>query len=186
MIDGELYQKCFKASKNMWCSKKRGYINSKKDPRRAERTGLLGEAAFAKLFNLSLEKNFKYKKFGEKVDFILHGQKIDIKTGQDCNSRRAYIPAINKWRKSVELNSDIYVFCYINEEKLIRDEEKNVLGGEYAEVVIAGYLLKKHILKYTPKRTPKDTKRPWWNYEIWYDDSLDINKLLKRHVALTS
>ena len=141
-IKGENYKKCVEAAKNYWASSKsgnygRGLINSKDDPMKVERTGLLGEMAFSIFSGLPVD--FSYKKGGDKTDFILNGKTVDVKTAAS-NYGANCIKAYTASGKYVFRELDIYVAAYVVEDT-----------GESAIVNLVGYELGSVIKGFDPK-----------------------------------
>lgn len=131
MVEGDDYESC--ANVEMWSSKKKGNYgkglsNSDEDSKRVERTGKLGEMAFAKACGLGVDLN--YRKFGDDCDFLLMGLRIDVKTSM---SNRGYgtIYAKAPGGRLIDLKCDRYVFAHI----VVDDREKR-----HAIIDIVGYL----------------------------------------------
>ena len=82
VIEVDEYAFCDKNSKQMWANKKtgdwgKGMMNNPNDPRRVERSGLLGEMAFSKFIGQPVE--FEYKESGDGgTDAIFFGKRFDI------------------------------------------------------------------------------------------------------------
>lgn len=170
ILDKE-YEVCMNASQNMWCSSKKGkwgggLINSEDDKTKAERTGLLGEIAFAKLANLQI--NVDYCEGGNDEDCLtINGLKIDVKTAAKKPKYKAgLIRAANPNQKLVSLKSDLYVFAYIveelSQEKICRVV---IVGGEYRENIVKRELKKAKVGNH-------------FNYEIKYKELIPIKDLL--------
>lgn len=168
-ITSDLYQKCEECSQNRWSNKKkgqfgRGLINKKEDPCRAERVGLLGEAALAQYINRKVD--YKYKEGGSPFDFHLNNLTIDIKTAAKsygCGLIRA--KTVNN--TVIELKSDLYVFAFLESE----DKEK-----KEATVILRGWLKREEIEKcnIVPARIGDHL-----NYEARYEDLRPIEELPK-------
>jgi len=168
-IPSDLYEKCEECSKNRWSNSKkgqfgRGLINNSDDPCRAERVGLLGEAALAQFINRKVD--YKYKEGGNPFDFSLNNLTIDIKTAAKnygCGLIRAKTPNLTV----IELKSDVYVFAYLEAEN--RDEQTAV-------VVLKGWLEKESIEKcdIVPARIGRH-----FNYQIKYEELKPIEELRK-------
>lgn len=141
-IEGDNYLKCVEAAKNYWASSKtggygKGLINTKIDPIKTERTGLLGEMAFSIVTGLPVD--FSYKNGGDKTDFILNGKTVDVKTAASnykANCIKSYTPN----GKYVFRELDIYVAAYVVEDT-----------GESAVVNLVGYELGSVIKDFPPK-----------------------------------
>lgn len=161
LINEEEYQLCMTVAEQMWCSKKsgewgRGLINSKTDKRRAERTGKLGELAFAKLFQLPFDT--EYRRGGDEYDFLTDGGKINIKTAVKRPAFDAgLVKAETRAGNPAKLNADVYVFSFIKED----NREKNS-----ATVCVVGSIKKERLKRYkiVPARVGNHK-----NYEIPYD-----------------
>ena len=141
-VKGENYKSCLEAAANYWASSKtgnygKGLINSKDDPLKVERTGLLGEMAFSIFSGLPVD--FSYKKGGDKTDFILNGQTVDVKTAAS-NYGANCIKAYTASGKYVFRELDIYVAAYVVEDT-----------GESATVNLVGYELGSVIKGFPPK-----------------------------------
>lgn len=160
---------CENSSKNMWANTKkgtwgRGLINDSSDPHKVERTGRLGEMAFARSFDLNV--NFDYMKFGDQYDFKLNNWKLDVKTAAR-NYGAGLIKARDASGRNIPLAKDIYVFCYVENENRL---------AQTANINIVGFELKENILK---KELVKARKGNHLNYDISYNQLKDINKLLE-------
>lgn len=168
-ITPRLYKKIEKASQNRWSSSKRGrfgrgLINRKDDPFRAERLGLLGEAALAKLIDRKVD--YEYKEGGVPFDFRLNNLKLDIKTAHR-NYGSGLIRAKTPTGVPLTLKSDIYVFGYVvSEDKL----------NKIAVIELVGYLEKEEIEKcnVVPAKIGKH-----YNYEIPYQILKPIEEIKK-------
>ena len=144
----------------MWGSTKKGkwgegLINSEEDKKKAERTGLLGEMAFAKVFGLPV--NIDYCEGGKDYDFILSCViKIDVKTAARRPKYNAGLVRCNK------LKADIYVFAYIKDEN--RDEKT-------ATVILVGWDYASNIMRQKRNRAKIGYHE---NYELDYANLLPI------------
>lgn len=168
-ITPRLYKKIEKYSQNRWSNKKtghfgRGLINSKDDPCRAERIGLLGEAALAQIIDRKVD--YEYKEGGVPFDFRLNNLKIDIKTAGK-NYGVGLIRAKTAEGKVLTLKSDVYAFGYI-----IKDDRDNKI----AEIEILGYLRKEEIEKCNIVKARVGNHL---NYEISYDKLSPIETISK-------
>lgn len=169
-IPPSLYQKCEECSQNRWSNKKkgqfgRGLINNKEDPCRAERVGLLGEAALAQFIDRKVD--YDYKEGGNPIDFQLNCCKIELKTAAK-NYGCGLIRAKTANNTVIELKSDVYVFGYIETEN--RESRE-------ASVVLKGWLTKNEILrkcKIVPARIGNH-----YNYQIEYETLRPIEELPK-------
>ena len=121
-VNGEEYQKCVDAV--MWASSKsgrygRGCGNTPDDPKHVERTGFLGETAFAKL--IGGEVNYTFILHGDPVDFIVQlpdrELSIDVKTSirepqQFCIYARSEPKNGQTVGTPIQLHADTFVFAY--------------------------------------------------------------------------
>lgn len=118
VVEGEDYDQCVEASKNQWSSSKSGNYLNPKDQFQAERTGLLGEMAFAMIFGLPVD--LSYRETGDDGwDFMLSsGHKIDVKTniGYQRFNPSYCIRFQEETFETHRLNADIYVVGYIYSE----------------------------------------------------------------------
>lgn len=167
-IVGEEYERCEKQSTNMWANEKTGQFgaglnNSASDPRGVERIGNLGEMAFAKLFGL--EVDFNYRRGGDEQDFLLF-DKCSVNTKNTFRNYKAgLIRAITDSGKELSLSNDVYVFCYTVSED--RDAKK-------AKVAVVGWEMKDEIAKREKVPARKGDHK---NYDIPYDELRAITKL---------
>ena len=143
VVEGEEYDMCEKYSFKRGSNDKPlnsendnyapGIMNSEGDPRRTERTGLIGEFALAKvaLFVVDLET----KDFDE-TDFIVEGTKIDIKTSTaGRRAREGLIQCQNK-KGRIRLKSDVYVIARVeNEDRDARTATVRIMGYTSQNVV---------------------------------------------------
>lgn len=170
-IDQNKYKVCIKASMNMWSSEKKGckynegMLNTKKDPYRTERIGRLGEMAFGILVEQPIDDT--YIKYGDKMDFLYKGKKINVKCSTKYNKNEiCFVRGIDSFGKKIELIQDIYVFSYLKNE----DSKK-----EIANVVIMGYQTKEFIEN---KKLIKSTLDDHYNYVLSYSELLDISNII--------
>jgi hypothetical protein len=170
LIRKDEYKICVDCACNMWANEKdgsklnRGLLNSKKDPHRTERIGRLCEMGFGKLFDMSIDT--EYKKFGDTMDFLYKEKKINVKGAARYPDWEAglVLARDNKGRKS-ELKQDIYVFGYMKNEN--KEQEQ-------ANMVLVGYQTKEFILSLPPVPARREDHH---NYEIPYQDLLSIEAL---------
>jgi len=144
LIERELYEKCDEASKNFWCNSKpgvygRGLCNTKFDPHKATRIGLLGECAVAKFLNLPLP-DMNYVKGGKPIDLQLGDLKIEVKTA-NYNYDRMLVYRENRKGRIIPLQSDVYVGCVIiREDKMWREACVGIVGWATRKEVAGGRL----------------------------------------------
>ena len=158
------YYLCERTSKNYWTKNKEsgvynnGIKNTSKDPRKVEREGLIGEMAFGKYFGLPV--NLQYLKGGESADFYYNGYRIEIKTNPyRGTNHRWYIKSRRDDGTGISLNSDIYVFSTLDENR------KHVI----AKVKLHGWLRKSEVERIEDKLTPINNYNPtckWHNKEV--------------------
>lgn len=171
-IEGDEYDVCDKTSKNMWANKKtgqfgRGLINKQSDPRRVERTGKLGEMAFAKVSDREVDT--AYREFGDETDFLDGDRKIGLKVAA---SRPGYesglIRAVTDRLKKLPLRDDITVFGYVADENR---------ASKQADVVLVGWVTKEQILNEFSQLQPAKIGNHM-NYEIPYYGMRPMRELL--------
>lgn len=161
------YEICVNAAQNMWANKKsgsdynRGIINTKEDPRRTERIGRLGEMAFGKMIEQSMDT--EYKEYGDTMDFLYKGYKINVKCAMKYyNNEIALIKSNTENGNPVKLKQDLYVIGYLkNENKKLKN----------ANIVILGYQTRENISNYKIVQS----KYKHYNYQVPYQDLLDIS-----------
>ena len=161
------YEICKKASQNYWSSSKggkygKGVLNTKTDPCRTERIGLLGEMAFANFMELPIQ--FEYKKHGDKYDFLIRDRTIDVKTASR-NYGSVLIQYKNSFGNIVFRQKDIYVGAYLVEDT-----------GKTASIELVGYTLGKIVKKLTPV---KSKVGKWLNFDVPLDALKDLRELKK-------
>lgn len=175
IIESQEYIKCSDFAKVMWATKKYktkkkispydiGLANTIEDTTRVERTGLLGEMGFAKIFNVPI--NLEYKEFGEKVDFLLfRNTGIDIKS-----ATRPYgvglVRATSDAGFVLPLHNELFVFIVITEKAELQQ----------AIVDIIGFATKSMIQQCNKYKARKKTATHM-NYEIPYNEMLPITNL---------
>lgn len=166
------YQICCETAKHLWSSSKkgnygRGLANTSEDPYKVERTGLLGEMAFAKM--LGLEVDTSYCENGVAYDFILNGKFVDVKTE---TKRHKYecglIYARSESGKTIPLKSDIYVFSYLESEN--SKENK-------ATIVLLGYCTKLEVERILPQPGRRQGSTHM-NYEVQYHKLHPLKELM--------
>lgn len=172
-INESEYDECVLFADHMWANKKKGAYgeglrNTKEDPRKTERTGNLGEMAFAKLIHSSVD--FRYIENGKMDrDFEIENTIIELKTAM-----RNYGAGLKKYRGESTtaiphmLIADLYVFAFINFD----DRERR-----RASISFVGWTDKKTYWKYRdkPSRTSQSNHR---NYDIPYHDLNTIQTFL--------
>lgn len=144
IIERALYEKCDAASKNFWCNSKpgvygRGLCNTKLDPHKATRIGLLGECAVARLLGLKLP-DFNYVKGGKPADLHMGNLTIDVKTAiHNYNTMLVY--RVSERGVVIPLKSDLYVACVMMmEDNAWREACVGVVGWATREEVEEGRL----------------------------------------------
>lgn len=123
--------------------------------------------AFSKLFGEPID--IAYRKNGDEQDNLIGGKyKVDVKCAAS-DYDKGLIYYINEFGKKHDLNKDIYVFCYVEEEDRVNKK---------AKIIIMGFCLKKHVLEHGKiKRGIKGAGH--YNYEVRYSNLLPITKFLK-------
>lgn len=136
-----------------------GKANTQNDPFLVERTGKLGELAFAAVVNIKNDVDYNYKKNGDGgVDFALN-YKIDLKVATKRQSwESSLIRSVNERGVTINLKSDIYVAGYKAAEN--KDDK-------WAEIILTGYLTKDEVnqLPNVPARRGehKNKEMTWGN-----------------------
>ena len=142
-VDGNEYDACVNASigKNFWGNSKPGAYgaglgSTTVDKFKTARTGLLGQMAFAKIFNQPVD--LEYRKGGDKFDNKIGKRTFDIKCAMRGDSGRNLIQYINERGQINQqaLSKDIYILSYIESEDRMRKKCK---------IVIVGFATKKDI-----------------------------------------
>jgi len=174
LVGGEDYKLCEQSSNNMSVNHKKGewglgLSNYENDPRIVERVGRLGEMAFAKIFGLGVDLD--YREFGDNYDFIfLNNLTVDIKT---AICRPLYdaglIRAASSENNLLPLKCAVYFFSYIKNEN--RNEKRatiHLLGGKKRNDIIN-------------MEIKKARKGHHYNYEILYKDLIPVKKIFEVH-----
>jgi hypothetical protein len=177
IIQSSDWHVCNEKSRNLWCNEKKGFYgtgmaNKNNDKYKVSRTGLLGEMAFAKVFELSVD--LEYRKYGDSgKDFTLGpGKTIDVKTATTLQPYRSGLVRVrNEQGKNIPLNSDIYVFGFIKNESLHK---------KTATVVLVGYEMKENMLNITPVLGRKNGSKHM-NCEVKYCNLKPMSLLLRAH-----
>lgn len=170
-IDSDEYEICEDFSHKMWANKKKGFygrgmINNEDDPRRVERTGILGEMSVAKLLDLPI--NVTYMEGGDQQDFVINGKKADVKTATRNYGALLIRASYNgNTADLIKLDKDIYVSAFIIEENK---------QDKFAKLGVVGYIdynnLTENYLK--PARFRNASH---WNWDIPYKDLVPIQHL---------
>lgn len=165
------YIKCSISSGNQWSSSKpgqygKGLGNDTKDPQKIERVSKIAEVVVAGVFDTA-PPDFEYKRGGDGGwDLEIAGLKVDIKCALR-NYGAGVFKGLTKGGKST-VKSDIYIFCYLEDEDRVK---------QTATVVIVGYLTKDEILELelVPPRK-RFTSRPI-NYDVKHSKMHPIEQL---------
>jgi hypothetical protein len=171
-IFDEEYELCDKASRNFWSNSKPGAYGAGlgrtiDDPFKPARTGLLGQMAFGKLFDTSVDVIYRYG--GDKQDCLLGDKyKVDIKCAMK-NYGKGLIYCRNESGKLILLDKDIYVFSYID------SEDRNL---KKATVVMIGFSLRQDIMERANIKPGKAGKKHL-NYEMSFDKLRSISGFLE-------
>lgn len=168
------YKVCEDFAKKMWANKKqgswgRGMVNNEKDPYLAERSGLLGEMAVAKILDLSV--NITYKEGGDVTDFIINGLPADVKTAITDHGA-LLIKATKGGNPTIrlELRNDIYIAAYV-----LNDDREN----KFAKLAVMGFYEKALINESYFKKARKRGME-FWNWDIPYTDLNNIESLVAK------
>lgn len=157
-INEEDYLKCKEASENYWSNSKKGFfgrgiINTKNDPCKVPRIGLLGEMAFCRFLDIKAP-NLDYLHNGDKEDFTVNGMSVDIKTAAR-NYGAALIRCESEKGRSVFKKYDVYVGAY-----LLYD------NGTTAQVNLVGWLPLNEVILLDKKPARVGHHK---NYELEFD-----------------
>jgi len=173
-VDGDEYDACVNASigKKFWSNSKpgaygAGLASTAADKFKTARTGLLGQMAFAKIFNQPVD--LEYRKGGDKFDNKIGRYTYDIKCAT-WDSGQNLIQHTNEFGKKNEqaLSKDLYILSYIESEDKIQKKCK---------VVIVGYATKKDIQECETKIGKLG--KGHYNYVVRFVKSRSIVKLLE-------
>ena len=164
-----LYKKVVESSLNRWSNKKpgqfgKGLINNDIDPCKAERIGLLGEAALGEVIDRKVD--YEYKEGGVPHDFRFNNLKLDIKTA-GRNYGCGLIRAMSDKGKLIPLKSDAYIFAFLESENKT---------NSVACVNLVGWVSKEEVenCSVVPAKIGKH-----FNFEIPYDKLHPIEELRK-------
>lgn len=173
-IEGAEYAACEAASsgKNFWGNSKPGAYGSglgktDDDEFKPARTGLLGQMAFAKIFNQQVD--LEYRKGGDKYDNKIGRYTYDIKCAMK-NRGEGLIQHTNEFGKKNEqaLSKDIYVLAYVESED--RKQQK-------CKIIFAGYASKQDIQECETKTGYRGSGH--LNYVVAFSKLKSIVKLLQ-------
>jgi hypothetical protein len=169
-IDEYEYNLCKVTSKNYWANRKKGtwgsgLVNTEEDPRRVERTGLLGEMAFAKLFNVLID--LKYREGGDDQDFKIGLNTYNVK----CATKNYFEGLVRRTNDEqtiiLTLKHDAYVFGFVEGD----DRRAN-----WAKVILVGIAKKDQVANAEIKDAYQGTHL---NYVVPYSELKSIVTLLK-------
>jgi hypothetical protein len=172
------YKICERFSSTSWATEKTGTVydegmaNTKEDPHRVERTGALGEMAFAKVFRVPM--NIGYIQGGDNKDFILfENLKINLKTAikKDISFNKGLVVAVNSKGKPVPLPCELYAFA------LLFDDPTN----KRAIASLIGYDYRRNIKNRQPVKAVC-RKSNHLNYETPYEELFSIVDLYNKHI----
>lgn len=173
LIEENNYEVCDYYSFERWSNKKKGQwgeglANSKEDPRKVERVGLLGELGVGILFGLPLD--LTYREGGDNYDFVLFSKTCNVKMRTEAPPR--HDRGIIKCRHSVDtaympLTHEFYMFGFLDWEHE-RKAEICIVGGIDRENINleehAGYA------------------GSHFNHHVHYRNMISIRKLLERKI----
>lgn len=177
-ITGDDYRACELASRgeNFWANSKvgaygAGLCATEDDQYKPARVGLLGQMAYAKVFNLPVD--LVYRKGGDKQDNLLTDNrgktyKVDVKCAMNAGRKDQLIYHTNEWGKRIPLDKDIYVLSRIQSEDR---------AAEKAEVLLIGFVLNKDVSDCDVKPGRKGNGH--LNYEVPFTKARPIANLLK-------
>jgi hypothetical protein len=169
-IAPETYQLCEVSSDNMDCNHKTGAWgsgarNHPTDPRKVERTGRLGEAAFSEVFKVPVD--YSYIEKGDECDFHVGDFKVDVKTALE-DRPRGLVRATNHRQEPLEQKSDWYIFGYV-----LKDDREN----KTATMRLVGGITKENMMnRETIKAYAKNTTH--LNYEVHFRELVPVRELL--------
>lgn len=170
-LNSEEWNFCHEASTEYWSQSKKGsygkgILNTNEDPARVERTGLLGEVAFAKISSLVVDAT--YSEGGEPHDFSGDWGSLDIKTASKLQTYKSILVySQTESGKNIPLTSEIYVGAFISHEDI---------EAQKATVVIVGWCTKEAI---AAKPLVKARKGWHLNKEMPYSELRDLGELLE-------
>ena len=144
-ISEKEYELCKKHSEKRKSNSKKGIygnglLTKSDDVFRAARVGLLGEMAFAKVFD-EAPVDFMYRENGDDCDFVLRLSgdrrvRVDVKNAAS-NYEANWITVENEFGREMELKSDVYVCSFVM---------KDVMGEkDRLSVAIVGWQTRKFI-----------------------------------------
>lgn len=138
-VTDEEYDLCEHHSHKFWSNDKpgaygKGLANTESDSAKVTRIGLLGQMAFAKIFNQPMD--FEYREKGDKYDNKIGSWTYDIKCAMR-NYGRGLIYHTNEWGTKLPLDKNIYVFSFLQSEN---KEEKR------ATIIFVGFALQEDVL----------------------------------------
>lgn len=144
-ISGYEYDLCEEASHKRGCSAKprdfgRGLANTADDPKRGERSGLLGEMAYGKMLSEPVDLNYRRK--GDEQDSILDNKyRIDVKCAT-YNYYKGLVVYSNDVGRRYKVDKDIYVFGFVrNEDRKSRQAQVVLVGAALLKEVLASPIL---------------------------------------------
>jgi hypothetical protein len=170
-IDRNEYEICEDFSHKMWANKKKGFygrgmMNNNEDPRRVERTGILGEMSVAKLLDLPI--NVTYMEGGDQQDFVISGKRTDVKTATR-NYGALLIRATynNDLSELITLDKELYIAAYVIEDN--RNEK-------FAKLGVVGYIPQSNLnTEYLKPARYRNANHN--NWDVPYTDLTPINNL---------
>lgn len=175
-VDGGDYAAADLAASLWWCNSKpgkygQGLGRTEGDPWKPTRTGILGQMAFAEVFNQDVD--LTYQKNGDQYDFLIGGKSIDVKCAMS-NYGANLMQHTNELGRKIELKHDIYVCSYVEEES--RDDL-------YADIMLVGFLTKEEVEKAPVKKGRRGGRH--LNYELSFKKTHSILEL-ERYLSLTA
>ena len=170
MIDGAQYDECCTNAANMASSKKRGaygggILNTTGDPLKTERSGQLGEAAFAAWAGVPYV--WEYKSNGDGgIDYTIAGKTLDVKTANSDYGANLIIKDDLDKHREFPLICDAYVCAVITSD----DREERA-----AVVELVGFVTRRSILEHPV--IEQSRKGNWMNYRLDHESVSPMSKL---------
>jgi hypothetical protein len=136
----EDYARCAEYAETCMCAKKRGTtfnegcINNSQDPYRAQRIGKLGETAFGRHFGYPVD--YKYRRFGDRQDFIVGKKRVDVKTSSYSRASVVFLRVRHSSGSPILIRHDVYVLA-----RLVHEDRE----AQQAVVDLCGYCTREDV-----------------------------------------
>lgn len=167
-VDGDAYTKCEVASRTYWSNGKTGFfgkgiINTKGDPCKVTRIGLLGEMAVSQY--LGIKPDFSYQERGTPQDFLYNGFSLEVKTASKDYGAALIRCRSDSGKVVFKPSADVFIAAVVESE----DREEG-----FAWVFLKGWETRDFVLGLpeVPARIGFH-----WNYELKFGDIRGIGKL---------